>query len=138
MAPRRRPSGSTTRGTGRWPRGGGTREPSAGGGTMNRRRTSLRRTLGFALLVTVGVAVALGWGPASRPADAQGIKGATGQPTRLQVIHFSVPPVLVAAKERGFFAAQGLQVENVRTQSSAQLMHGLIDGTYDIACTNAD
>jgi ABC-type nitrate/sulfonate/bicarbonate transport system substrate-binding protein len=105
---------------------------------VDRHRIRFRWALGLVLVLGVSIVSALGWGPAGRPADAQGMKGATGQPTRLQVIHFSVPPVLVAAKERGFFAAQGLQVENIRTQSSAQLMHGLIDGTYDIACTNAD
>jgi ABC-type nitrate/sulfonate/bicarbonate transport system substrate-binding protein len=77
-------------------------------------------------------------GGLSRPAVAQGLKGAAGAPYTLRVITFSTPMVLAIAQGRGFLAAEGLQLDHTITQSSAQLMGGVIDGTYDIALTNPD
>jgi len=56
----------------------------------------------------------------------------------LRLITFTPPVVLAVAQARGHFAAEGLAVEHTITRSSAQLMHGVIDGTYDLAFTNPD
>src|SRR3954470_22375336 len=77
---------------------------------------------------------AVGFG---QPAEAQGLKGG-GAPYTLRVITFSTPLVLAIAQGRGFLAAEGLQLDHTITQSSAQLMGGVIDGTYDIGLTNPD
>jgi ABC-type nitrate/sulfonate/bicarbonate transport system substrate-binding protein len=66
------------------------------------------------------------------------VKGGPGAPTTVRVITFSTPFVFAVAQGRGYFAAEGLEVEHIITQSSAQLMNGVIDGTYDIGLTNPD
>ena len=107
---------------------------------MLRRRAWLHRASALTLALTLAITGALSLDGGSPPAPttaAQGIKGG-GEPRTLRVIHFSVPPILTVAKDRGFFAAQNLQVENITTQSSQQLMQGVVAGTYDIGCTNAD
>jgi ABC-type nitrate/sulfonate/bicarbonate transport system substrate-binding protein len=58
--------------------------------------------------------------------------------TTLRLITFTPPVVLAVADARGQFAAEGLAVEHTITRSSAQLMRGVIDGTYDLAFTNPD
>ena len=105
---------------------------------MSRARGRGARALGLLMLgvVLMAASQSAGDGPGAASVAAQGTKG--GQLTRLSVITFSPPLVLVAARLRGYFAAQGLEVEHVITQSSQQLMRGVIDGTYDIGCTNPD
>ncbi|HEY7063580.1 MAG TPA: ABC transporter substrate-binding protein [Chloroflexota bacterium] len=56
----------------------------------------------------------------------------------LRLITFTPPVVLGVAQARGHFAAEGLCVEHTITRSSAQLMHGVIDGAYDLGFTNPD
>ncbi len=66
-------------------------------------------------------------------------KGASGDSLGvLRTITFTPPLVLVVAQRRGFFEAEGLQIENVVTQSSGQLVRGVLDGTQDLGCTNPD
>jgi ABC-type nitrate/sulfonate/bicarbonate transport system substrate-binding protein len=105
---------------------------------MSRARGRGAQALGLLMLgvVLMAASQSAGDGPGAASVAAQGTKG--GQLTRLSVITFSPPLVLVAARLRGYFAAQGLEVEHVITQSSQQLMRGVIDGTYDIGCTNPD
>ena len=59
-------------------------------------------------------------------------------PDTLRLITFTPPVVLAVAQARGQLAAEGLRVEHTITRSSAQLMHGVIDGTYDLGFTNPD
>src|SRR5207302_11358760 len=59
-------------------------------------------------------------------------------PDTLRLITFTPPVVLAVAQARGQLAAEGLRVEHTITRSSAQLMHGVIDGTYEIGFTNPD
>ena len=56
----------------------------------------------------------------------------------LRLITFTPPVVLAVSQARGLFAAESLRVEHTITRSSAQLMRGVIDGTYDIGFTNPD
>jgi len=56
----------------------------------------------------------------------------------LQLITFAPPVVLAVAQARGYFEAEDLRVEHTITGSSAQLMRGVIDGTYDLGFTNPD
>jgi ABC-type nitrate/sulfonate/bicarbonate transport system substrate-binding protein len=58
--------------------------------------------------------------------------------TPLRLITFTPPLVLAVAQARGDFVREGLRVEHTITRSSAQLMRGVIDGTYDLAFTNPD
>lgn len=58
--------------------------------------------------------------------------------TTLRLITFTPPVVLAVAQARGHLAAEGLRVEHTITRSSAQLMRGVIDGTYDLGFTNPD
>ncbi len=58
--------------------------------------------------------------------------------TTLRLITFTPPVVLAVAQARGHFTAEGLAVEHTITRSSAQLMRGVIDGTYDLGFTNPD
>jgi ABC-type nitrate/sulfonate/bicarbonate transport system substrate-binding protein len=58
--------------------------------------------------------------------------------TTLRLITFTPPVVLAVADARDYFAAEGLRVEHTITRSSAQLMLGVIDGTYDLGFTNPD
>ncbi len=96
-----------------------------------------RRSLGLLLAALALMLAGTGTpGPLAARATAQG-QAPTAR-YALKVITFTPPLALVVAQERGFFAAEGLEVENVITQSSAQLMRGVIDGTYDIGCTNPD
>jgi ABC-type nitrate/sulfonate/bicarbonate transport system substrate-binding protein len=67
----------------------------------------------------------------------QGASASAGL-TALRLITFQPPVVLAVARERGFFAREGLRVEHTITRSSQQLMRGVIDGTYDLAFTNPD
>src|SRR5690242_12703276 len=105
------------------------------GGTMYGRwtRGAVLALLGAALLVGL-----VGGGGLGRGAAAQGVKGGPGAPATVRVITFSTPFAFAVAEGRGYFAAEGLEVEHVITQSSAQLMNGVIDGTYDIGLTNPD
>jgi ABC-type nitrate/sulfonate/bicarbonate transport system substrate-binding protein len=57
---------------------------------------------------------------------------------RLQLITFSVDPATVAAQARGFFAAEGLDVEVIITPNSTVQMQGLAEGQYDVASTAFD
>jgi ABC-type nitrate/sulfonate/bicarbonate transport system substrate-binding protein len=95
------------------------------------------RGLSLALVAAsvAGVVGLAAWGPSGRQAAAQATKGGL---TPIRLISFTPGVVLSAAQARGFFAAQGLQVELTITGSSQQLMQGVIDGTYDIAFTNPD
>jgi ABC-type nitrate/sulfonate/bicarbonate transport system substrate-binding protein len=56
----------------------------------------------------------------------------------VRLITFAPPVVLAVAQARGQLAAEGLRVEHTITRSSAQLMQGVIDGTYDLGFTNPD
>ena len=58
--------------------------------------------------------------------------------TPIRLITFTPPPVLRVAQERGLFAAEGLQIDHTITQSSTQLVRGVIDGTSDMGFTNPD
>lgn len=53
-------------------------------------------------------------------------------------ITFGENPAVVIGRERGLFAAHGLEVETIVTRSSTQQMRGLSDGTYDVASTAFD
>jgi ABC-type nitrate/sulfonate/bicarbonate transport system substrate-binding protein len=91
-----------------------------------------RRTpwqLGVALVALTGLVGALG---------PEGLPPAPPAQTTLRLITFSPALVLSVAQERGFFAAEGLRVDHTYTRSSAELMQGVINGTYDIAFTNPD
>src|SRR5262249_39255889 len=91
-----------------------------------------------ALFLAAAVVGPAAWSAATAPAAAQGVKGSPGATTVIRVITFAPSIVLAPAKERGFFAALGLAVDHTITASSAQLMGGVVDGTYDIAFTNPD
>lgn len=56
----------------------------------------------------------------------------------VRFITFGENPAVVIARERGLFAARGLEVETTLTRSSTQQMRGLGDGTYDVASTAFD
>jgi len=56
----------------------------------------------------------------------------------VRFITFGENPAVVIARERGLFAAHGLEVETTLTRSSTQQMRGLSDGTYDVASTAFD
>lgn len=56
----------------------------------------------------------------------------------VRFITFGENPAVVIARERGLFAARGLEVETTLTRSSTQQMRGLSDGTYDVASTAFD
>ncbi|MCY4489289.1 MAG: ABC transporter substrate-binding protein [Deltaproteobacteria bacterium] len=56
----------------------------------------------------------------------------------IQFITFGENPAVVIARERGLFAAHGIEVETIVTRSSTQQMRGLSDGTYDVASTAFD
>lgn len=47
---------------------------------------------------------------------------------RLRLITFTVDPATVAAQARGFFAAEGLDVEFIVTPNSTAQMQGLAEG----------
>jgi ABC-type nitrate/sulfonate/bicarbonate transport system substrate-binding protein len=100
-------------------------------------RAGVGRGLSLALVAAsvAGVVGLAAGGPLGRPVAAQGTKGGL---TPIRLITFTPGVVLSVAQARGFFAAQGLQVEHTLTSSSQQLMQGVIDGTYDIAFTNPD
>src|SRR5262245_39944026 len=89
----------------------------------------------FLIAAVVGPAA---WSVVTAPAAAQGIKGGPGGLSPVRLITFSPSLVLTAAKERGFFTAQGIALDHTITASSAQLMGGVVDGTYDIGFTNPD
>src|SRR4051812_18422256 len=92
------------------------------------------RALSIALLVgLVGLSTA---GLLGQPAAAQAPKG-SGMAT-IRLITFAPRIVLSVALGRGFFAAEGLNVAHTLTTSSAQMMNGVVDGTYDMALTNPD
>ncbi|MDE0342594.1 MAG: ABC transporter substrate-binding protein [Deltaproteobacteria bacterium] len=56
----------------------------------------------------------------------------------IDFITFGENPAVVIGRERGLFAAHGLEVETIVTRSSTQQMRGLSDGTYDLASTAFD
>ena len=56
----------------------------------------------------------------------------------IRFITFGENPAVVIGRERGLFAAHGLEVETTITRSSTQQMRGLGDGTYDLASTAFD
>lgn len=56
----------------------------------------------------------------------------------IHFITFGENPAVVIGRERGLFAAHGLEVETIITRSSTQQMRGLSDGTYDVASTAFD
>ena len=72
-------------------------------------------------------------------ASAAGVAGAQ-QLKRLEVnvfpAGFIIP--LWVAQDKGFFAAQGVEVNLINTPNSVQQMTGLIDGRFDIAMTAID
>ena len=57
---------------------------------------------------------------------------------RLRLITLSVDPATVAAQARGFFAAEGLDMEFIVTPNSTAQMQGLAEGQYDVASTAFD
>jgi ABC-type nitrate/sulfonate/bicarbonate transport system substrate-binding protein len=99
------------------------------------RGARLAALAGLLAALVIGVASSGGLG---RPAAAQGLKGGAGAPYTLRVITFSMPFVLAIAQGRGYLAAEGITLDHTITQSSAQLMGGVVDGTYDIGLTNPD
>jgi len=56
----------------------------------------------------------------------------------VRLIAFSRAPALVAAFERGFFAAEGLEVTFTRATSSRAQLDALLAGEHDVAHTAAD
>lgn len=56
----------------------------------------------------------------------------------VRLIGFSRPLSLVAAEHKGFFAAQGLQVEYTQTPNSTYQIRSLLAGDFDLASTAAD
>ena len=56
----------------------------------------------------------------------------------VRFITFGENPAVVIGRERGLFAAHGLEVETTITRSSTQQMRGLSVGTYDLASTAFD
>lgn len=102
-----------------------------------RDRRTARRPIGW-LLAALALAL-VGIGAPTPLAALPTVQGQEPTPRHaLKVITFTPPLAITVGQERGFFAAEGLEVENVITRSSAQLMRGVIDGTYDIGCTNPD
>ncbi len=66
---------------------------------------------------------------------------AMAQQKPLKKIHlnwFLPDPVVLVAKARGLFAAEGLELQVTRTASSTQQMRGISQGTYDIGFTAFD
>jgi ABC-type nitrate/sulfonate/bicarbonate transport system substrate-binding protein len=84
-----------------------------------------------ALLALVGVAAAAPLGATASPDGQKGLQ-------RLRLITFSVDPATLAAQARGFFAAEGLDVEITLTPNSTDQMRGLAQGTWDMASTGFD
>ncbi len=105
---------------------------------MDWQKAGSGKGIGLTALLGVALLLASAAGGLGRPAGAQGLKGGAGAPYTVKVITFSTPFVLAIAQGRGFLAAEGLELEHTITQSSAQLMGGVIDGTYDIGLTNPD
>lgn len=56
----------------------------------------------------------------------------------MRLVAFSRPAALVVASRRGFFAAEGIEVEFTRTSSSRAQLDALVAGEYDVAHTAAD
>lgn len=57
---------------------------------------------------------------------------------KIRVNVFRVDAATVAAKVRGFFAAEGLEVETTETPNSTDQMRGLSQGKYDLVSTAFD
>src|SRR4051795_11831025 len=72
--------------------------------------------------------------PLLATAGPEGQKGL--RPLRLNT--FSTDPSTLAARTRGFFAAEGLTVDVTITPNSTEQMRGLGQGTWDIASTGFD
>lgn len=74
---------------------------------------------------------------AAGPSQQSGASG--GSKLRpIRVIVFTPDAATVAARARGLFAVEGLDVELIVTPNSTVQMRGLSDGTYDIAFTAFD
>ena len=56
----------------------------------------------------------------------------------IRFITFGENPAIVIGRERGLFAARGLEVETTVTRSSTEQMRGLGVGTYEVASTAFD
>lgn len=56
----------------------------------------------------------------------------------VRFITFGENPAIVIGRERGLFAARGLEVETTITRSSTEQMRGLSVGAYDVASTAFD
>ena len=56
----------------------------------------------------------------------------------VRFITFGENPAIVIGRERGLFAARGLEVETTITRSSTEQMRGLSAGAYDVASTAFD
>ena len=92
----------------------------------------MRRTRWLAALLALASITAL-W-PLVGAASPDPQKGLL----RLRLITFTVDPATVAAQARGFFAAEGLDVELIVTPNSTVQMQGLANGEYEVASTAFD
>src|SRR4051794_39462622 len=92
----------------------------------------MRRTRWLAALLALASIIPPGpLGGAASPESQKGLQ-------RLRLITFTVDPATVAAQARGFFAAEGLDVELVVTPNSTVQMQGLANGEYEVASTAFD
>lgn len=64
--------------------------------------------------------------------------GEEGKISTLRLIVFNVDAGTIVARQRGFFAAEGLEIEITPTPNSTEQMRGLGAGRWDIASTAFD
>jgi ABC-type nitrate/sulfonate/bicarbonate transport system substrate-binding protein len=87
------------------------------------------------LLAAFGVlAVLIGLSPLLAGASPEAQKGLRP----LRFITFSAEPATLVGQQRGFFAAEGLDVDMTITPNSTEQMRGLGQGTWDVASTGFD
>jgi ABC-type nitrate/sulfonate/bicarbonate transport system substrate-binding protein len=87
--------------------------------------------LAAAVGLVVGLGTLLPLASEAAPTEQKGLR-------TVRFITFTQDAATVAARTRGYFAAEGLDVEVIITPNSTVQMRGLSDGTYDIASTAFD
>src|SRR5579875_391648 len=96
-------------------------------------------TIGHRWLRVAVAALACGTALLGRPGPAGSAQAPAPRALDpLRLITFTPPLVLSVVQECVYKTAEGLAVEHTITNSSRELMTGVLDGTYDIAFTNPD